>query len=61
MDASSLIKPMLLHTYTMIDRGEGVFLYDEDGKQYLDASSGAITANIGHGVDEIKQAIIEAA
>jgi len=56
--ASSLIKPMLLHTYTMIDRGEGVFLYDEDGKQYLDASSGAITANIGHGVDEIKQAIL---
>ncbi|MGN1387065.1 MAG: aspartate aminotransferase family protein [Bacillus sp. (in: firmicutes)] len=58
MKASSLIKPLLHHTYSMIDYGKGVFLFDEDGKDYLDASSGAITANIGHGVDEIKEAIV---
>ncbi|MBD3109845.1 aspartate aminotransferase family protein [Bacillus sp. AGMB 02131] len=57
--ASSLIKPLLHHTYSMIDYGKGVFLYDEDGKDFLDASSGAITANIGHGVEEIKEAIVK--
>ena len=58
---SSLIKPLLNATYPKIDKGNGVYLYDTDGKDYLDASSGAITANIGHGVVEIKEAMIEQA
>jgi len=32
----------------MLDRGEGVYLYDVHGKAYLDGSSGAMVANIGH-------------
>jgi 4-aminobutyrate aminotransferase-like enzyme len=32
----------------MLDRGEGVYLYDVDGNAYLDGSSGAMVANIGH-------------
>src|SRR5437868_2313802 len=39
----------------------GIYLFDETGKQYLDASSGAIVANIGHGIDEIAQAMAEQA
>lgn len=31
-----------------IDRGEGVWLIDESGRRYLDGSSGAIVANLGH-------------
>lgn len=58
---SSLIKPLLNATYPKIDKGNGVYLYDTLGKDYLDASSGAITANIGHGVAEIKEAMIEQA
>lgn len=54
---SSLIKPQLLRTYPVIHYGKGVFLYDQEGKNYLDASSGAITVNIGHGVEEINEAI----
>ncbi|WP_080845740.1 aspartate aminotransferase family protein [Cytobacillus gottheilii] len=53
MDPSYLIKPLLDETYPLIDYGKGVYLYDQDGKDYLDACSGAITANIGHGVKEI--------
>lgn len=45
----------------MIHHGKGVFLYDRLGKDYLDASSGAVTANIGHGVPEIKEAMIKQA
>lgn len=40
-----------------IVRGEGCFLYDEDGKDYLDACGGAFVANLGHGVGEIADAI----
>lgn len=38
-------------------RGEGVYLYDEDGKRYLDASGGPIVVNVGHGRREVAEAI----
>ena len=31
-----------------LDRGEGIYLFDEDGKRYIDGSSGAMVSNIGH-------------
>ena len=31
-----------------LDRGEGIYLYDESGKRYIDGSSGAMVSNIGH-------------
>ena len=40
-----------------IDRGEGVYLYDTNGKRYLDGSSGPVACNIGHGVKEIAEAL----
>ena len=48
---------MLNEDYPMIEYGKGVYLYDVEGKKYLDASSGAVTANIGHGVREISDAM----
>ena len=32
----------------MLDYAEGVYLYDVNGKRYLDGSSGAMVSNIGH-------------
>lgn len=32
----------------MLDRAEGVYLWDTTGKRYLDGSSGAMVSNIGH-------------
>ncbi len=61
MNQTNLIKPILDAAYPVIDYGKGVFLYDKEGKEYLDASSGAITANIGHGVAEIIDAMHEQA
>lgn len=61
MEKSFLIKPMLDEDYPVIGYGKGVYLYDVDGKKYLDASSGAVTANIGHGVQEIIEAMHEQA
>lgn len=31
-----------------LDRGEGIYLYDQTGKRYIDGSSGAMVSNIGH-------------
>jgi putrescine aminotransferase len=33
----------------VIERGEGVWVYDESGKRYLDASAGLWYCNVGHG------------
>lgn len=41
--------------YPKIERGEGVYLYGEDGKRYLDACSGSAVANIGHGNKEVAE------
>lgn len=40
-------------------RGEGVWIWDSDGKKYLDACSGANVSGIGHGVGEIGEAMAE--
>ncbi len=37
------------HDYPMVVRGEGVYLYDANGKQYLDGSGGAAISCLGHG------------
>ncbi|MEN6467118.1 MAG: aspartate aminotransferase family protein [Syntrophaceae bacterium] len=47
--------------YPTVDRGEGVYIYDTDGKQYLDGSGGAAVVLIGHGIKEIRQAMLEQA
>lgn len=44
----------------LIERGEGVYLYDTDGKQYLDWTSEAVCVNLGHTVPEsVKKAMNE--
>ena len=35
--------------YSEVVRGEGIYLYDRRGKQYIDGSGGALVVNIGHG------------
>ena len=32
-----------------IDRAEGIYIWDREGRRYIDGSSGAMVANIGHG------------
>ncbi len=37
-------------------KGEGVFIEDNQGRRFLDASGGAIVVNIGHGRQEVAEA-----
>ena len=41
----------------VIEKGEGVYLYDADGKRYLDFSSQLICVNIGHGHPKVAEAV----
>ena len=43
----------------IIDHGEGAYVYDTDGKPYLDGLSGLFTVNVGHGRAELGQAAAE--
>jgi len=40
-----------------LDRGEGIYLYDRDGKAYIDGSSGAMVSNIGHSNPRVLEAM----
>ncbi len=48
-------------TYPVAVRAEGPYLWDADGKQYLDGSSGALVANIGQGRQEVAEAMAQQA
>lgn len=39
--------------------GEGVYLYDYNGKRYLDFSSGLMNVNIGHGDQRVTNAVVK--
>jgi taurine--2-oxoglutarate transaminase len=45
----------------VIVRGEGSYIFDADGKKYLDLSSGLIAVNLGHGHPKVVAALQEQA
>lgn len=51
----------LLHTYNrfpvVLDHGEGVYLYDTDGKKYLDFAAGIAVQALGYGNKEYNDAL----
>ena len=47
--------------YPAAVRGEGVYIFDADGKRYLDFSGSAAVNFIGHGVGDISKAMIDQA
>lgn len=61
-DQTDVIHRDLNRTYPVIERGEGVYLYDTTGKRYLDGSGGsAAVTSIGHGVREVVDAMADQA
>src|SRR3979411_3223798 len=54
----------VFHRHTQSDlpvavRGEGLYIFDRDGKRYLDASGGAAVSCLGHGHPRVIAAIQE--
>lgn len=44
-----------------VDYGEGIYLYDTEGKKYIDAASGAAVSNLGHAHPVILEAMMNQA
>src|SRR5882757_9264907 len=42
-----------------VQRAEGVYLYDFNGKRYIDFSSGLMNVNIGHGDQRVTDAVVK--
>jgi taurine--2-oxoglutarate transaminase len=47
------------HTPIAVEYAKGVYLYDYDGKKYIDFSSGLMNVNIGHGNQRITEAVVK--
>lgn len=45
------------HNPFIVDRGEGIYVYDEAGRQYLDAAASLWYMNVGYGREEIVEAM----
>jgi adenosylmethionine-8-amino-7-oxononanoate aminotransferase len=45
------------HAPFIVDRGDGIYVYDESGRQYLDAAASLWYMNVGYGRDEIVDAM----
>lgn len=58
---SALLRRSYRKSFPPAVRGEGVYLWDASGKRYLDFSGSAAVNFIGHGLQEIPQAMIEQA
>lgn len=47
--------------YPLVERGEGIYLIDQNGQKYIDGSGGAAVVGIGHGIKEITEAMVRQA
>ena len=63
LDASSVWHPYTKHSaqnagpFPMIERGEGIYIYDTEGRRYLDAISSWWACNLGHGNPRLVDAL----
>lgn len=64
-DIKELEKKYIMQTYTrfnlVVDHGKGCYIYDKDGKKYLDFLGGIATCSVGHGNKQVVKAISEQA
>jgi adenosylmethionine-8-amino-7-oxononanoate aminotransferase len=61
LEGRHLLKPNLAAHYPTAIRGEGLYLFDSEGRRYFDGSSGAMTANLGHGLGGIGEVMAKQA
>lgn len=59
---TEIISSSLMSTYKRapikLSKGKGSYVWDKDGKQYLDFTSGIATCNLGHKPQVVKEALV---
>ncbi len=58
---SAVLRRSFRKSFPSAVRGEGVYIFDAEGKRYLDFAGSAVVNFIGHGVREISEAMAEQA
>lgn len=43
--------------YPLIVKGEGIYLYDEDGKRYIDGCAGSVSTSLNYGREDMAEAL----
>jgi adenosylmethionine-8-amino-7-oxononanoate aminotransferase len=54
---SHVLSVFMNRDYVSIVKGEGIYLYDTQGKRYIDSASGPILCSLGHGVEEMAEVL----
>lgn len=57
MERTCVFRRRPSYPHPQVVRGKGVYLYDQAGQRYIDASGGPVVVNIGHGVEEVAAAM----
>lgn len=57
--ANDIFMPLYPHKNVAMDRGEGSYLYDMEGKKYLDCAGGIAVCALGHNHPAFKRGIME--
>lgn len=55
------ITPIDAEAFPIVSHGDGIYIWDQEGRRYLDGSSGAVVSNIGHNNPRVKAAMHEQA
>ena len=60
-EVMDLAEQSIIHTYNRfpiaMDHGQGVYLYDVEGKKYLDCAAGIAVMALGYNVPEYKRSL----
>ncbi len=56
---TSVFNPIKNRHYPSVVRAENIYLYDSEGKQYMDTCSGPVTCCLGYGLKEFGQSILD--
>ncbi|MEI6985458.1 MAG: aspartate aminotransferase family protein [Rhodospirillaceae bacterium] len=57
----SAVMPTYARADVMFERGEGAYLYDSNGRRYLDFASGVAVTSLGHGHPRLVAALVDQA
>lgn len=53
MNKESALYAVIEKEYPEVDYGKGMYIYDKQGKRYMDCAAGIGVVNIGHGVKDV--------
>ncbi len=58
---SYVLRVNVKRKYPSIVRGEGIYLFDQEGRRYIDSGGGPILCNLGHGLEDMARVLAQQA